>query len=69
MWNWLAAAVDRPLRRHRLRRERNALDGAAFRDLGLSRSELASFDAEADGIAPCSRRRCTAAAGGRTELF
>jgi hypothetical protein len=68
MWNWLAAAVGRSLQKHWLRRERHALDEAAFRDLGLSRSELASFDAEADGIAPRSRRRCAAAAAERTEL-
>ena len=68
MWNQLAAAVDRLLRRQRLRREHDALDEAAFRDLGLSRSELGSFDAEAMGIAPCSRRRCTAEAFGRTQL-
>jgi len=65
MWNWLAAAVDRPLQRQRLRRERDELDGAALRDLGLSRSELDSFDAEAFGTAPRTRRRCaiTAPAG------
>ena len=65
MWNWLAAALDRRLRRQHLRREREALDEAAFRDLGLSRSELASFDAEVEGIAPCTRRRCTAAGPAR----
>lgn len=62
MWNWLAATVDRPLRRQRVRRERDALDEAALRDLGLSRSEIGSFDAEANGSAPCTRRRCAVAA-------
>ncbi len=68
MWNWLAAAVHRLLRRHRFRREHEVLDEAACRDLGLCRSELASFGAEAAGFAPCSRRRCTAAATERTEF-
>jgi hypothetical protein len=61
-WHWLAAAVVRPLRSARLRREHEALDGAAFRDLGLCRSELGSFEAEARGAAPRTRRRCAALA-------
>jgi hypothetical protein len=34
-----------------------ALDDATLRDLGISRSELASFRAEAEGRAPVTRRR------------
>lgn len=59
---WLAEAVVRPLRRQRLRREHESLDGAAFRDLGLSRSELSSFQAEAAGTAARTRRRVSAGA-------
>jgi hypothetical protein len=33
------------------------LDAAALRDLGISRSELPSFEAEADGRAERTRRR------------
>jgi hypothetical protein len=58
MWQRFAAAVVRPLRRQRLRREHEWLDSAAYRDLGLSRSELSSFQAEAAGIAARTRRRC-----------
>ena len=58
LWHWLAAAVVRPLHQQRLWREHEALDGAALRDLGVSRSELGSFQAEADGSAACTRRRC-----------
>jgi len=62
MWQRLAAAVVRPLRRQRLRREHEWLDGAALRDLGLSRSELSSFHAEAAGSAFRTRRRVSAGA-------
>jgi uncharacterized protein YjiS (DUF1127 family) len=57
-WQWFAAAVVRPLRQQRLRREHERLDDAAFRDLGLSRSELGSFQAEAAGTSLLTRRRC-----------
>ena len=53
VWHRLAAAARRPLRRC----QAEALDGAALRDLGLSRSELGSFEAEASGIAAHTRRR------------
>jgi uncharacterized protein YjiS (DUF1127 family) len=59
-WQRLAAAVVRPLRRQRLRRGHEVLDCAALRDLGLSRSELSSFQAEAAGIVDRTRRRVSA---------
>jgi uncharacterized protein YjiS (DUF1127 family) len=61
-WQWLAAAVARPLRRPRLRHQHESLDATALRDLGLSRSELGSFQAEAVGTAARTRRRVYAGA-------
>ena len=57
MWHRLAAAAVRPLRSRQRRCEAEALDVATLRDLGLSRSELGSFEAEANGFAPPTRRR------------
>ena len=59
-WHRLAAAAGRLLRSMRPWRDDDALDDAALRDLGLGRSELGSFQAEAEGFAPCTRRRCAA---------
>jgi hypothetical protein len=67
---WLAAILGRPSRLASLRRELEALDGPALRDLGLCRSELASFQAEAQGLAPSTRLRCatlTPSVHGNTE--
>ncbi|HEU5296547.1 MAG TPA: hypothetical protein VFU71_17335 [Burkholderiaceae bacterium] len=38
-------------------RQPDALDDAALRDLGISRSELQSYIAEADGLVESTRRR------------
>jgi hypothetical protein len=68
MWQRLAAAVVRPLRLHRVRSEHEWLDAATFRDLGLSRSELGSFQAEAAGTAARTRRRVSAGALGLSPM-
>jgi hypothetical protein len=39
-----------------------SIDDATLRDLGISRSELGSFRAEADGHVPATRLRIVAAA-------
>lgn len=44
-------------RKRRQWRELRLLDPEAFRDLGVDRSELGSFEAEAMGAAACTRRR------------
>lgn len=41
-------------------RRREVLDGATLRDLGVCRSELESFRAEAEGTASRTRLRCPA---------
>lgn len=56
-WQWLATVTDR-LRRQRQRHDEwRLLDRAALRDLGIDRSELGSYAAEAAGAASCTRRR------------
>jgi hypothetical protein len=42
---------------------RECIDDATLRDLGLHRSELASYCAELDGHAPATRRRVIAQRG------
>jgi uncharacterized protein YjiS (DUF1127 family) len=44
-------------RRARQHRELRALDAGALRDLGVDRSELASYETESDGLALHTRRR------------
>ena len=44
-------------RRQRQRNELRLLDPGTCRDLGVDRSELSSFDAEAMGLADRTRRR------------
>jgi uncharacterized protein YjiS (DUF1127 family) len=44
-------------RRQRQRNELRLLDPATCRDLGVDRSELSSFDAEAMGLADKTRQR------------
>ena len=53
----LGHALATAFRRAFLEGREPALDDAALRDLGLSRSELSSFDAEAEGRIPITRRR------------
>ena len=43
--------------RARLQARQPGLDDATLRDLGISRSELGSFEAEASGRAPATRLR------------
>ena len=56
----LGHALATAFRRAFLEGREPALDDAALRDLGLSRSELSSFDAEAEGRIPVTRRRVAA---------
>jgi uncharacterized protein YjiS (DUF1127 family) len=53
---WLAAAIESQ-RQRQFWAELHLLDGAALRDLGLDRSELDSFAAEAARTAARTRRR------------
>lgn len=61
---WLRPLIDY---RRRLACEaaQARLDADALRDLGLDRSELASYLAEASGRAPATRRRLAPLAGTR----
>ena len=56
----LGHALATAFRRAFLAGREPALDDAALRDLGLSGSELSSFDAEAEGRIPATRRRVAA---------
>ncbi|WP_428421111.1 DUF1127 domain-containing protein [Methylibium sp.] len=56
-WHGLARALARLQRRRQQRHEQQLLDPHALRDLGLDRSELGSYDAEAAGAVDCTRRR------------
>ena len=59
-WQHLAVAVTRSRLELRQRRELELLDANALRDLGLHRSELASYLAECSGTAESTRRRLAA---------
>ena len=61
-WRRLVEAIARWRRAQRQQRELRMLDPSALRDLGLDRSELASYAAEASGAAHCTRRRVVGAA-------
>ena len=56
-WRWLAWTIARLQRKRQQWRELQLLDQNALRDLGLDRSELGSYEAEAVGAAICTRRR------------
>ena len=56
-WRRLQDAITRLRRDLQERRELEQLDGAALRDLGLHRSEYASYLTEAAGAADPTRRR------------
>lgn len=62
-WRWLVRAHARRRRRRQQERELRGLDPAALRDLGLDRSELGSYEAEAAGAAMCTRRRVSGGPG------
>ena len=53
----LGHALATAFRRAFLAGRQPGLDDATLRDLGLSRSELSSFDAEAEGRVEVTRRR------------
>ena len=59
-WQHLSKAVTRWRLEQRQRRELDLLDAHALRDLGLHRSELASYLAECSGTAESTRRRLAA---------
>ena len=59
-WQQLVKAIKRWQRDLQERRVLELLDGNALRDLGLHRSEYASYRAEATGAADQSRRRVAA---------
>ena len=56
-WRWLAREIARRRQARTQWRELQLLDQTAFRDLGLDRSELGSYEAEATGTANRTRRR------------
>jgi uncharacterized protein YjiS (DUF1127 family) len=56
-WRWLARTNTRLRRKRQQRRELQLLDQETFRDLGLDRSELGSYEAEAAGAVNRTRRR------------
>jgi len=55
--HWLVQAAAQQRRLRQERRELQRLDRAALRDLGLDLSEWGSIEAEAAGVAACTRRR------------
>ena len=61
-WHRLVEPIARWRRAQRQQRELRMLDASALRDLALDRSELASYEAESRGVAPCTRRRVADAA-------
>jgi len=62
-WRWLAPAMSRLQRQRQQWREMQLLDQHAFRDLGLDRSELGSYAAEAASAVDCTRRRVSGTGG------
>ena len=64
-WPWLhlLRAIERCRRARRQRADLHLLDHRDLRDLGIDRSELASYDAEAAGAALLTRRRVARGVG------
>jgi uncharacterized protein YjiS (DUF1127 family) len=62
-WRRLLSAIRRRRRARQQRAELRLLEHRDLRDLGIDRSELPSFDAEAAGTAPSTRRRISRGGG------